>query len=803
MPCRRRDQIDPGQSPACDMPCRQRDQSDPGQSPACDMPCRRRDQNDPGQSPACDMPCRQSDQSDPGQSPACRVTRATLDSLPPVSDMPCRQRDQSDPRQSPACDMPCRRRDQSDPRQSPACDMPCRQRDQSNPRQSLWAILFVTERGSGEMMTRAPVKVTLSEGPYHIAAFKDSSREYDLTKESELQALRKQVEIRMKASVGKGDTISAETISMTVKGPGIQRMVLVDLPGIISTVTVDMATDTRDRIAHICRQHMENPNAIILCIQDGSLDAERSNVTDLVSGIDPSGKRTIFVLTKVDLAESSLINPERIQRILEGRLFPMKALGYFAVVTGKGNTSDTIEEIRNYEENFFRLSKLFREGALKPSQMTTANLSMAVSQCFWKMVRESIEQQSDAFKATRFNLETEWKNTFPRLRELDREELFEKSRGEILDEIINLSQVTPQQWEEAFSKKLWESMSNYVFENIYVPASQADSPGTFNTAVDIKLKQWADKLLPKKCVQDKLLPKKCVQIGWETLKDQFTQLLEDSNSGKEHDNIFDDLKAAVKNEGMHKHKWEEKAEDSLRVIQINTLEDRSVHDKAQWDKAIKFMESSLQEKLQQTEETFKEMVGPGVKDQWLYWTSQTATQQRRQAVAKELEKLLNSNEKKRKPTLSHDEITTVRKNLENQSVEVNSEFIRETWFPIYRQHFIRRALTTANECRKGFYYYQQGVSESGLACNDVVLFWRIQRMLQVTSNALRQQVMNNEARRLERNIKDVLEEIGEDKDRLQQLLKGKRVQLAEDLKKVRTIQERLEEFVQALNKEKP
>ena len=31
-----------------------------------------------------------------------------------------------------------------------------------------------------------------------------------------------------------------------------------------------------------------------------------------------------------------------------------------------------------------------------------------------------------------------------------------------------------------------------------------------------------------------------------------------------------------------------------------------------------------------------------------------------------------------------------------------------------------------------------------LECHDVVLFWRIQRMLQVTSNALRQQVMNNE-----------------------------------------------------------
>jgi len=646
-------------------------------------------------------------------------------------------------------------------------------------------------------MTRAPVKVTLSEGPYHVAQFKDSSREFDLSKESDLADLRREVEVKMMNSVKGGRTVSNEVISMSVKGPGLQRMVLVDLPGIISTTTMGMNPETKESIRNLASTYMSNPNAIILCIQDGSVDAERSNVTDLVSSMDPNGKRTLFVLTKVDLAEQNLAHPERIQKILSGKLFPMKALGYFAVVTGRGSKDDSIQDIKDYEEQFFQGSKIFKGGIVNSSQITTRNLSFAVSERFWKMVRDTVEQQADAFKATRFNLETEWKNNYPRVRELDRDELFEKARGEILDEIINLSLVSSQTWEQAIEAKLWDKVAQYAFENIYLPAAQSHAvnrqisnhnrTGTFNTTVDIKLKQWTENQLPIKSVE----------VGWECLQEEFHKLMEAAKIRKDHDDIFDGVKAAVVENAISKHMWEDKAAEVLRVIQLNTLEDRSVHDKQHWDGAIKFLADNLTEKIEVNEATLSEMVGPGWYQRWTQWKSCSPDQKSRAMARVELEKLIAS-DSDHGPHLAYEEVTTVRRNLATLGLEVDNELIRETWYPVFRRSFLRGALGRCYDCRKGFWMYQQGV-ETDLDCGDIVLFWRIQQMLKVTANALRQQVMNREARRLEKEIKEVLEEMSGDDETKTRLLTGRRVMLAEELKSVRQIQEKLEEFIKALN----
>ena len=72
-----------------------------------------------------------------------------------------------------------------------------------------------------------------------------------------------------------------------------------------------------------------------------------------------------------------------------------------------------------------------------------------------------------------------------------------------------------------------------------------------------------------------------------------------------------------------------------------------------------------------------------------------------------------------KNTLTYDEVTAVRKNTQNGGVEVDNEFIREMWHPVYRRHFLRRALAKAYDCRKAFYAYHQGLEgELGVSTWD-------------------------------------------------------------------------------------
>ena len=74
-----------------------------------------------------------------------------------------------------------------------------------------------------------------------------------------------------------------------------------------------------------------------------------------------------------------------------------------------------------------------------------------------------------------------------------------------MDEVLSLGQIKPHEWEQSIYANLWEALSPYAFENIFLPSAQTNDPVAFRTEVDILLKQWVERSLPDSGVQVSLV----------------------------------------------------------------------------------------------------------------------------------------------------------------------------------------------------------------------------------------------------------------------------------------------------------
>ncbi|KHJ94354.1 hypothetical protein OESDEN_05710 [Oesophagostomum dentatum] len=253
------------------------------------------------------------------------------------------------------------------------------------------------------------------------------------------------------------------------------------------------------------------------------------------------------------------------------------------------------------------------------------------------------------------------------------------------------------------------------------------------------------------------------------------------------------------------------------------MEDRAVPDRKSWDSACHFMGQvdtrifdaqqrnpirliqTAANRLAMVNKQLNDARGPGWVSRWIFWQTPSADNHFASAVQDELAAML-SGDPEHKQALTDEDILVVRRNLETKGViEVPSETIRRQWNLMYKKHFLERTIQTSRDCPSLYQHYRQGFNEGDVDCQTVVFFYRcflIQRMLKLTCNALRQQITNTEQRRLEKEVKDVLDDWSQEADKKQKYLTGRRVDLAEELKQVRRIQEKLEEFMVQLQREK-
>jgi optic atrophy protein 1 len=154
----------------------------------------------------------------------------------------------------------------------------------------------------------------------------------------------------------------------------------------------------------------------------------------------------------------------------------------------------------------------------------------------------------------------------------------------------------------------------------------------FNTTVDVKLQQWAEKELPRRCVD----------IGHNVLLDEFQGLIEREQKSRSSDPITNELKMQVVQACRTRHQWDAKALDSLRVIQTQALQDRNVPDKQQWEIAAKFMENVIKKELEHQQSELTSNANQSSWTRFIGFQRTTIEEKYRQQCVKELERILSS-----------------------------------------------------------------------------------------------------------------------------------------------------------------
>jgi optic atrophy protein 1 len=642
------------------------------------------------------------------------------------------------------------------------------------------------------MMTRAPVQVTMSEDPEHTAQFgtSHSDRIYRLDDPVQLEELRNEIERRMVASVRPGESVSCEKIALNVRGPGLRPMILVDLPGLIQHHTVGMHESTKAAIYSTCQKHISNPNAIILCVQDASRDAEGSGVADVVRAADPQGTRTIFVLTKVDLAEKMELPARKLEQILKGQRFNMKARNYFAVVTGSAKKEESIDGILKAERLFFDSSQLFVSGAFKRNAMGTENLSKAVSSAFWDLVTTSMHRELRSVEVALRKKETEWKTRFPDKHWMSRDDLLGVGRHAVLENMSRVNHaISPTELEELLVHKLWKQIGGFVMDTLYIGAADGSDSHLFNVNVENLLDSWVSHALPNSATD----------VAQTTLTEEFHQAVDFADP----DELYVAMKERVLQLSLDQLQWDARSLARLQNVQELNLRDNHIPSREAWESTVDFMLQKAAEERDLIQRQIAEARGPTFAQQWAYWQSTKPEHLRFKATVAELAHYFEPGVRIETAGLAAEDVKALQVTIDRKYGQtVTEDFVHDTYKTLHKQHFLSLAIVSAGQCRRKFGADPEGNNPpNGLKCNDVLLFWRIQKVLKSSGNILRLEAMDYK-KRVAETVRDVLDEMIEEEDAKYELIHGPRVTLAEEIEVIRMMQTKLESFVAAVDDEK-
>ncbi|XP_043192796.1 dynamin-1-like protein [Amphibalanus amphitrite] len=143
----------------------------------------------------------------------------------------------------------------------------------------------------------------------------------------DLDDVRAEIELETDKRAGTNKGICPEPINLKIFSPKVVNLTLVDLPGLTKVPVGDQPEDIDRQIEELIVKYITNPNSIILAVTAANIDMSTAESLKFARDVDPDGRRTLAVITKLDLMDAGTDAID----MLCGKVIPVK-LGIIGVV---------------------------------------------------------------------------------------------------------------------------------------------------------------------------------------------------------------------------------------------------------------------------------------------------------------------------------------------------------------------------------------------------------------------------------------------------------------------------------------
>lgn len=175
--------------------------------------------------------------------------------------------------------------------------------------------------------------------------------------------VKQEIENETARIAGSNKGINRQPINLKIFSPHVLNLTLVDLPGLTKVPIGDQPSDIEKQTRTLISEYIAKPNSIILAVSPANVDLVNSEALKLARHVDPMGRRTIGVLTKLDLMDHGTNALD----ILSGRVYPLK-LGFIGVVNRSQQdiqSGKSLSEALKAEADFFRHHPAYRNMAIR------------------------------------------------------------------------------------------------------------------------------------------------------------------------------------------------------------------------------------------------------------------------------------------------------------------------------------------------------------------------------------------------------------------------------------------------------